>query len=535
MVRRWNGWGEEHIEAPLKAEALAFLHDSLGRSPGQPADAALADLCAVIARQTSTLPPHPLLSDDPAARLAASYGQSLPDWLRLRFGRIGRVVDAVARPAANAEVREVLEFARRHGARVIPLGGATSVVGHLAPPDDGRPTISLSMARMNRLLHLDTHAQLATFEAGVAGPDLEAQLRAHGYLLGHFPQSFEYSTLGGWVVTRSSGQQSLRYGRIEQLFAGGRLETPRGTLLLPSFPASSAGPDLREMVLGSEGRLGVLTEATVRVTPLPETERFHAYFFPDWAQAETAVRELVQLRLPLSMLRLSNEVETLTSLRLAGHPRLIGALETYLGLRGLKPEKKCLMLLGVSGRAAACRTALRTAQGIIRRHGGVTAGGIFGEKWKAQRFRSVYLRNTLWQQGYAVDTVETACDWPHVEPMMRAMEAAAREALAAFGVRAHAYTHLSHLYPQGSSVYSTFIFPLAPGYDENLARWQALKQAVSLAIGRHGGTISHQHGVGRDHAPYLPAEKGPLGMEALGALVERLDPEGLMNSGNLGV
>lgn len=146
-----------------------------------------------------------------------------------------------------------------------------------------------------------------------------------------------------------------------------------------------------------------------------------------------------------------------------------------------------------------------------------------------------YLRNTLWQQGYAVDTVETACDWPHVEPMMRAMEAAAREALAAFGVRAHAYTHLSHLYPQGSSVYSTFIFPLAPGYDENLARWQALKQAVSLAIGRHGGTISHQHGVGRDHAPYLPAEKGPLGMEALGALVERLDPEGLMNSGNLGV
>src|SRR5690606_15611542 len=159
---------------------------------------------------------------------------------------------------------------------VIPYGGGTSVAGHINPIDQGRPILTVSLAHMNRLIDLDRESQLATFGAGTPGPLVEAQLRAHGYTLGHFPQSFEYSTVGGWVVTRSSGQQSLRYGRIEQLFAGGRMETPVGPLTMPTLPAASAGPDLRELVLGSEGRFGILTEATVRVTPLPEHESFHA-------------------------------------------------------------------------------------------------------------------------------------------------------------------------------------------------------------------------------------------------------------------
>lgn len=528
-MRRWNGWGDDTVQLPLPPEAVVFLAQRVG--PGTaPLDATLEQVCAGL--PPSRLPPHPLVDTTPEARLRNSLGQSLPDWLKLRSGQVGTVTDGVAFPQSSEEVRTVLDYAQLHGAALIPLGGGTSVVGHLTVPAGAQPVLTVNLSRMGRLLELDRAAQLATFGAGVLGPDLEAQLRAHGYTLGHFPQSFEYSSLGGWVVTRSSGQQSLRYGRIEQLFAGGRVETPRGTLRVPTFPASAAGTDLRELVLGSEGRIGILTEATVRVSHLPQHEEFHAVFFPDWAQAHDAVRALAQAKLPLSMLRLSNPVETWTTLTMAGHARLIGLLETYLGWRGCGADK-CLLMLGATGSKDTVAHALRAARRIVRAHHGVAIGQALGRKWKANRFRNVYLRNSLWQQGYAVDTVETACDWAKVTPMMQALETAATQALAADGERVHAYTHLSHIYAQGASVYTTFVYRLAGDYGRDLARWRSLKTAVSQAIVAQGGTISHQHGVGLDHAPYLGAEKGALGLSAMRHLFQHFDPEGRMNPGKL--
>jgi len=438
----------------------------------------------------------------------------------------------VGYPECAEQVRELLAFAAACGADVIPYGGGTSVAGHLGVIDGSRPVLTIDMGRMRALVSLDREAQLACFHAGVAGPDLEAQLRAHGYTLGHFPQSFEYSTLGGWVVTRSSGQQSLRYGRIEQLFAGGRVETPRGTLEIPTFPASSAGVDLREMVLGSEGRLGILTHATVRVSRLPEHEAFHALFFPGWEAALRAVRELAQARLPLSMLRLSNAVETTTMLTLAGHAKTVRLLEGWLSLRGCR-EDKCMLMLGVSGAKAQAIPAVRAALKLARGHGGVHVGRALGERWRRNRFRSVYLRNAAWARGYAIDTVETAVDWPRVTQAMTGIERAAACALQGWGERVHAYTHLSHLYPQGASVYSTFVFRLAGDFETDLARWRRLKESVSEAIVAAGGTISHQHGVGLDHAPWLGVEKGELGLGAMGALFRHFDPDGRMNPGKL--
>jgi alkyldihydroxyacetonephosphate synthase len=314
-MRRWNGWGDDTIEVPVGEGALRFLAERLGPGTG-PVDASFDAVCAQLA--PSRLPPHPLVDTAPAVRLNHALGQSLQDWLRLRYGRIEAAPDGVAFPESADEVRGLIRFALDAGAAVVPYGGGTSVCGHLDAAR-GRPTLSVDMRRLRALTSLDRESLLATFGAGVAGPDLEAQLRAHGYTLGHFPQSFEYSTLGGWVVTRSSGQQSLRYGRIEQLFAGGRMETPQGVLEIPTFPASAAGPDLRELVLGSEGRMGILTEATVRISAVPEFEAFHAVFLPDWERAEMAVRAIVQARLGLSMLRLSNAVETATMLTLAVH------------------------------------------------------------------------------------------------------------------------------------------------------------------------------------------------------------------------
>lgn len=528
-MRRWNGWGEEDRNESLGEAARAFLRDLVGA--GEPrADASLGEALAGL--EPSRLPASSVFSVDAETRLRHARGQSFPDWTALRFGRVGPVADGVARPQTHDQVAAALEAARALGAVVIPYGGGTSVVGHLAVPMHDRPVVNISLEGLNRLQGFDPVSQLATFGAGTPGPQVEAQLRELGYLLGHFPQSYEYSTAGGWVVTRSSGQQSARYGRIEQLFAAGRLLSPRGELRVGGVPASSAGPDLRELVMGSEGRLGLLTEASLRVRRLPEREDFHAVFFPDWETGVEAVRRIVQADVPVSMLRLSNAVETQTQLTLAGHEKAIAWLRRYLRLRG-SGAMPVLLMLGATGSNREVVRLRRDALAIARQFRGVHAGRAMGRAWATKRFAGPYLRNALWDAGYGVDTVETALNWPQVTAAMQAIEAAARAAFEAQGERVHAFTHLSHVYRQGCSIYSTFVFRAAATLEENLERWRRLKSAVSEAIVAHGGTISHQHGVGVDHAPYLPREKGALGMDLLRAAARELDPEGMLNPGKL--
>ncbi len=384
-MRRWNGWGDESIRIELPEAARAYLRERLG-APAPPQDAPFDRLVANVT--FGRLPAHALVDASPATRVLHARGQSLPDWLALRFGRIERVPDGVAFPESSRDVRALLAFAAECDARVIPYGGGTSVVGHLTPPDGAAPVLAISLVRMRKLLEIDEASRLATFEAGVTGPDLEAQLRARGYTLGHFPQSFEYSTLGGWIATRSSGQQSLLYGRIEDLFAGGRIETPAGTLCIPTVPASAAGIDLRGLVLGSEGRLGIVTQATVRVRPIPAFEAFYGCFFPSWERAEHAVHELAHGGAALSMLRLANPMETLTTLRLAGGGRALALLERYLTLRGCRDETS-LLLLGVTGEASGARAALGSARAICRAHRGVWASERLGAQWRRNRFRGV--------------------------------------------------------------------------------------------------------------------------------------------------
>jgi alkyldihydroxyacetonephosphate synthase len=308
-MRRWNGWGDDANDFPLKASGLAFLKDTLG--PGRPLPDATWE--QVLARvPASRLPAHPLVNTAADIRVRHARGQSLPDWLAMRSGEFGVFPDGVAEPESADDIRALLAWAAEQDVLLVPYGGGTSVAGHINPPAQEKPVLTLSLARMNRLLSLDRESQIARFGPGTNGPAVEQQLRERGYVLGHFPQSWELSTVGGWVASRSSGQQSLRYGRIEQLFAGGSMETLDGTLDIPTLPASSAGPDLREVVLGSEGRFGIISDVALRVTPLPEHESFHVAFMPDWPGAVALVRSLVQARVPLSMLRLSNAEETRT-------------------------------------------------------------------------------------------------------------------------------------------------------------------------------------------------------------------------------
>ena len=529
-MRRWNGWGDERIEYPLPPEALPWLAGRIGEST-PPRDATLEQILKTVPE--SPLPPHPLISTDAEDRLRHARGQSLPDWVALRSGRVGVFPAGVAYPESEDDLPELFRYARQSGASLIPYGGGTSVVGHITPLPNAPPALTVDLSHLDQFIELDEASQLATFGAGVRGPHLEAALRARGYTLGHYPQSFEYSTLGGWIATRSSGQQSLYYGRIEDHFAGGRVISPAGVIELQPHPASAAGPDLRQLVLGSEGRMGIISRAVIRVSPLPEEESFHAVFFPEWEAGVEAVREMVQARLPLSMLRLSNSVETETNLALAGRQRLIEMIHRGLRWLGYPHPGKCLLIFGVTGSRRTTRRARRDALALAREHGGLYTGQYIGRHWQESRFLTPYLRNSLWKAGYAVDTLETAIPWSGVLPLAGEIIGALNAAAESAGERVHAFAHLSHLYRTGASIYVTFIFRLSGDPDRTLERWARMKRAASETIIRHGGTISHQHGIGTDHVPYLGAEKGRLGITLLRDVMRSCDPDGILNPGKL--
>lgn len=524
-MRRWNGWGEESVTYELPAHAERYLEERIG--PGvPPRDARLEEIPV----PPSRLPEHPLVNTGRGARIRHSRGESFPDLVALRGSRIEAFPDGVALPEREQDVVALLSYARRVGARVIPWGGGTSVVGGVNPLPGDRPVLTLDTRRMWRLTDFDEESLLATFGPGVRGPWLEAQLRGLGYTLGHYPQSFEFSTLGGWVATRSTGQQSVFYGRIEDLFRGGRVLTPDGPLDLPSFPASAAGPDLRHLVLGSEGRLGLISSAVVRVRPLPEEERFWGVVFPTWESGIEAVRAMAREPVPLGMLRLSDPEETGSQLHLTLNPYVRRLLEGLLARRGLRDEKS-LLILGATGSPQAVRRVRSRAADVTRANRGVAIGDVAGREWKNNRFRLPYLRNTLWDKGWAVDTLETATVWSEVVPTARAVLRALRTALE--GERVLAMAHVSHVYPTGASLYFTVFFRLAADPASTLERWLALKSAASRTVVSRGATISHQHGVGTDHLPYLEKEKGARGLAALASLIEGVDPDGTMNPGKL--
>lgn len=528
-MRRWNGWGDDSQEFETPAAGWAFIEGKLGAAT-EPKQATLDEVIASV--PASQLPEHRLITDDAETRIRHAAGQSFADWVAMRYNRFEAFPDGVAFPETSEDVRELLAWADAEDVVLIPYGGGTSVVGHLTPLGNGKPVLSVDMSRMSKLLDLDTDSQIATFGAGATGAQVEAQLRTRGYTLGHYPQSFEYSTLGGWVVTRSSGQQSRLYGRIERMFAGGHMETPIGPWDIPDIPASGAGNDVREMVLGSEGRIGFITEVKVRVTRLHTTEHFHTVFFKNWDAAQMAVRELAQSNISMSMVRLSNAVETETQLVLAGHKRLIGFLEWYLRKKGAD-EGKCMLLLGFTGTKQEVKMNKAVALKTVKRFDGIHVGKKIGMAWVKNRFKGPYLRNTLWDAGYGADTVETSVRWANVKDMMDAIEDASRQAMAEFNEPVHAFTHLSHIYSDGSSVYSTFLFRLADTAEETHARWKRMKHLLSTAIVENGGTISHQHGVGTDHKDYIALEKGDLGIPAISNMTQHFDPAQRMNPGKL--
>jgi len=538
-ARRLGGWGFEGTLFEPSAELLAWLHERIGSAPpGEPTVPFPSfDPATLRAGPGHALPDGLAPSTDALDRLAHARGQGINDLLRVRSGTLPALPDAVLRPESAAEVEAILHDAAREGVRVIPWGGGTSVTGGVTVVPDEAPVVSLDLARLSGLEALDEISGLATFGAGTAGPALEHALAEHGWTLGHFPQSFELSTLGGWIVTRASGQESLGYGSIQDLVAGLELVAPTGRLELPALPASAAGPDLRQLVLGSEGRLGIVRRATLRVRRRPETLRVTGTLMPSWDAGLAAARTLVQQGVPLTLLRLSDEPETevAMSVGLGGAAWVRPLLRGYLRLRGVGRSPRggwgCLMLIGAAGAEAAVSEALDGATAILRRHGGVSLGERPGHTWVRDRFRHPYLRDALLDRGVATDTLETAAPWARVPEVAIAVRRALEDALPAAGEdeRVAVLCHVSHPYRDGSSLYFTFFFRCPPDADRAVARWATLKRAATTALVEAGATLSHHHGVGSVHAPWLGREVGEQGLRLLAASAAALDPDGVLN------
>ena len=524
--RRLGGWGFEGEIYPPSEQLLEWLAARIGPAehPAPPEAAPPPDLAAAALGDLGAD-----VSDDPADRLAHARGQGLVDVLRIRGGLVSALPDGVCRPSDADEVATVLARCSVRDIRVIPWGGGTSVTGGVNVLAGDNPVLTLDLEGLAGMTALDQRSGLATFGPGTRGPAVEAALAEHDLTLGHFPQSWELATVGGWVATRSSGQESLGYGRIEDMVAGLELVGPNGRLSLPARPASAAGPNLKELVMGSEGRLGIITEATLRVRPRPEETVVAGALLPNLGRGLDAVREMVVFGAPLTLIRLSDAPETEVAMAVGlATSRWAPLVDRYLGFRGIGDDA-CLMLVGAAGDRDGSDDCLRYARQVVRSHRGVSLGRRPGRHWLRDRFRHPYLRESLLDLGYATDTLETAIPWSRAVDLRETMRAAIGGALADDDERVAVLCHVSHPYMDGASLYFTFFFRCAPSVEETITRWARIKRTANDALVSAGATLSHHHGVGQWHAPWLAGEIGDVGLGLIAAASRRLDPAGILN------
>ncbi|HET9996947.1 MAG TPA: FAD-binding oxidoreductase [Nocardioides sp.] len=512
-------WGDPDSVAPLPEGARALVEAVFG--PATPAEPVAGTLPA------PALPPDFLaaladavgeayVSTDDDLRRHRTRGKSTPDLLRARAGDLTDAPDAVVRPGSHDEVAAVLALAVEHHAAVVPFGGGTCVTGGLAARRDGYAgVVSLDLGRLTEV-SVDPVSMTAVLGPGLRGPEAEAALAERGVTLGHFPQSFEHASIGGFAATRSSGQASAGYGRFDALVVGLTVATPTGTMTLGSAPATAAGPDLRQLVLGSEGAFGVITSVTVRVRPVPEEKVYEGWRWPTFDEGVAAVRAIAQSGIQPTVLRLSDEAESAVNL---ADPSAIGS-----------SGGGCLMVVGFEGPATRVAERRAGVAELLTGLGGVPGGEEPGRAWERGRFRAPYLRDSLLDVGVLVETLETATFWSGVEDLYTGVKGALEAELGGDDGPALVLCHVSHVYETGCSLYFTVA---ARQGAEPQEQWARAKRAASDAIVARGATITHHHAIGTDHRPWLEAEIGPVGVRILRAVKGELDPTGVLNPGVL--
>ncbi len=547
---KWWGWGQEgisftHEDKPaLRPFIMRHLGLDMERTTSRPvafedldipAPAVGAELRGALERAVAV----ERVSTDPLDRVIHARGKSLRDLVRHRRGELGRLPDVVLRPRDEEEVTAILRAALEADAVVIPFGGGTSISGSLeARPAETRTVISVDLGLLDRVLAIDDASRLARVQSGVFGPHLEKQLNAQGFTLGHFPDSFTHSTLGGWIATRSSGMQSDRYGDMADLTRGLRVVTPSGMLVTRPVPSTSTGPSVREMVLGSEGRLGIITEATVHVRRLPARRTILGYLFPSWAESLAAMRDIAASEASPSVTRVSDANETQFSLATKKKDTLVDrlkskALKEYLERRrGFDVEAMCLSFIGYEGGERHIAAQRKLVGCIVARHGGLCVGEGPGSLYDQKKFDTPYIRDYLLDRGALGDVSETAAPWSALPLVYDNVATSAHGAFDDLGVRGYLMCHLSHSYHAGACLYFTFAFKPS-GKRDGLEEYDAVKSAIQQAFVDSGATLSHHHGVGTEHASWLEQDISAPGVLMLRALFDGADPGANLNPGKI--
>jgi alkyldihydroxyacetonephosphate synthase len=523
---KWNAWGAPAEAKPLSESIRSLLKQALGVDAPTTQDLSIEQvrlrpsaLSQADRDGMATIVGAEYCGVDDNARLLRAGGKSTLDLLRRKDSGVQDAPDAVLLPGSEEEIAEILRFCADRSIAIVPFGGGTSVVGGLDPiRGDFKAVISLDLRRLNQLHSLDEVSGEADLGAGLTGPDAERLLGERGFSLGHFPQSFQFATIGGFAATRSSGQGSAGYGRFNDMVRGLRTVTPAGVLDLGRAPESAAGPDLRQLMIGSEGVFGIITRARVRVHPVPEATRYEAWSFPDFAIGADALRAVVQTGTGPTVIRLSDEAETgvnLATTESIGEDRVTGG---------------CLAITVFEGSAAHVESRHAETRALLEANGATSLGEAPARAWEHGRFGAPYLRDALLCAGALCETLETATNWSNVPALKAAVTEALTSALAESGTPALVLCHISHVYPTGASLYFTVV---AGQRGNPIEQWRKAKAAASDAMMRSGATITHHHAVGADHRPWMRDEVGDLGVEILRAVKATLDPAGILNPGKL--
>ncbi|CAN5126599.1 FAD-binding oxidoreductase [soil metagenome] len=546
---KWWGWGVEGVAfhhedkpafAPFVLEAVGL--DLLNAKPVTvPAFESItvapsAAPASLLTALTTAIGAEHVLTDN-LARVIHSYGKSLRDLVRIRADQIERTVDVVVYPADEAEVQAVVDAALAADAVIIPFGGGSNIAGSLEPhPSERRPVISLDLGRLDQVLEIDADAGLARVQAGVQGPDLEAQLAAKGWTIGHFPDSFTHSTLGGWVATRSSGMQSDKYGDIADITRGLRVVRAGKPLVIRPIPSASTGPSIREMVVGSEGRLGVITEVTIQVHRIPQKRDIYAYFFPDWETGMAVMREIAESDATPTVTRISDARETgfslATSKESKGFSKFLAdtVLPALMRRKGWNLDDICLSFIGYEGSPKHVKRQKKLVDAIVKKHNGMGVGTGPGVLYDQKKFDTPYLRDFLLDRGAAGDVSETAGPWSALNQIHDEVVTAANRAYDSIGTKGWIMSHMSHSYHSGGCLYFTFSFVFG---DDPIGEYDQVKSAIQQAFIDNGGTLSHHHGVGLEHAPWLEQDISAGGVAVMRGLFEAADPGSNFNPGKI--
>ncbi len=544
---KWWGWGVEGVAFDHRDKpALApFVMANVGldiNRPGRPrtdfADLDVPDTLAPADLLTSLQklvgPDH--VHVDAMERVVHTYGKSLRDLLRVRAGDLPRLPDVVVYPADEQEVAAVLDAVVAADAVLIPFGGGSNIAGSLeASAQEIRPVVSLDTGRMNAVLDIDEQSGLARVQAGALGPAIEEQLGVRGWTLGHFPDSFTHSTLGGWVATRSSGMQSDKYGDIADITRAVRVVQPGGTLVTRPVPSTSTGPSVREMVLGSEGRLGVITEVTVQVHRIPQERVILGYLFPTWEDGLEAMRAISESDAAPSVTRVSDARETAFSFATRKQSRGLqslksSALRKVLTRKGWDLSSMCLSFIGYEGAGVHVAAQRKAVRSIVKEHGGLGIGKGPGEIYDQKKFDTPYIRDFLLDRGAVADVSETSAAWSELLPLYRHTVRAAERAFDRIGVQGWIMCHLSHSYHCGACLYFTFAFQ--HGADA-IGQYDEVKVAVQQSFMDRMATLSHHHAVGTEHARWLDQDISEPGVVMLEGVFTAVDPGRHLNPGSI--